>query len=97
MVEFEPRKEVKFPICGGCEKPVDILDMNKGYCKSGDTYFHLNHFKIKDRTPEEIIFRESPINTKESSTWSSMKEVYNARKEEIRRKLKSIDKGGKII
>lgn len=59
--EFEPKAENKIPICGGCGQVVDITDVRKGYLKSGDDYFHLNHFKVKDKTPEEIIFREPPL------------------------------------
>ena len=78
MKEFEPRTEIKIPLCGGCGKPVDITNLGKGYLKSGDDYFHLNHFR-----------------TKEYMTWKHQKEIYNLRKEEIK-KLNSIDKGAKI-
>ena len=65
MKEFEPKVENKLPRCANpeCGKIVDITDYQIGYCRQGDDYFHLDHFKIKDKAirlqvPETIIFRE---------------------------------------
>lgn len=68
MKEFEPIKENKLPICAGCKQGINVNDPEIVYLRYKDKDYHedclrLNESKEnkKDRTPEEIIFREAPL------------------------------------
>ena len=58
IIEKEPRTENKLPLCGGCQKLININNPNVGYLRYRGELFHNNCLKFKDRTPQAIIFRE---------------------------------------
>jgi hypothetical protein len=62
--EREAKKE--FPVCNWCNQTIDIKNPDIVYLRYKGKSYHEDCFKMKmakerEKTPEEIIFREAPL------------------------------------